>query len=94
MGIDFYWLDERGQADASLVTLSGPCETEFLRAADQARHSTGLFIDPYGTTRLSPDHGKLVLAYLEREACPSCKDVITILKKAVGNNLWLILEGD
>lgn len=59
------------------------------------KEKTGIYIDPYGTTRLYPDHGKILLNAIEHRK--NVKNIISLMKiiqDFIEKDEVLIFEGD
>ena len=102
MGLDFYWLDE-GSTTAPLVTLDAG-DLKFVESAlADLEAATGIFVDPYGRTRVSPAHASLLGAQLSARiqslpkspASGQClAQFLGVLNEAAAKGRWLLADGD
>ena len=58
------------------------------------QEKTGIDIDPYGKSRLYPDHARLVLAALADSPQPVLREFRQVLQAAIDNNVVLHFCGD
>jgi len=95
MGIDLCYLDDQKEV---LVTLDESALTKLEPAFKLLQAKSGVYVDPYGTTRISPDHAKIILSEIEKFAEASLSTRIrktrSVLEHAKNNNDWLIALGD
>ena len=93
MGLDVYFNSRRDEG--LLATLDVEIVDEIHPILVMLEARTGTYIDPYGSTRLSPDHA-LVLRKLLVEAPVSAQitRLIGVLTRAVDDDLWLLFAGD
>lgn len=97
MAIDFFW---------NARCLLSIREKDFIRlskAQVTLHQKTGVEVDPYGRTRLSPEHAVLWCASLQKllpelgsdlQLTQACKAIIQLLEKAIDGNLTLRIEGE
>ncbi len=94
MGIDVSWLGKVNEA--SILTLELSDYSEISPAIQVLEHKTGVSIDPYGDTRLSPSHAS-ILALEIRKLKPKQQDILCLLaalETSVSTDDWLLFIGD
>ena len=95
MSIDLSWLDDNDHE--TVMRLSGDLYSTLATVLSALEQKTSLFIDPYGTTRISPTHSatlrELVLARSELNS-PEVKALCDLLQSACKDNRWILVEGD
>ena len=55
---------------------------------------TGIYIDPYGTTKVHPDHQKILINYLSNNKDNEIKKLLAYLKEAVSQDEVILADGD
>ena len=55
---------------------------------------TGIYIDPYGTTKVYPDHQKILINYLSNNKDNEIKKLLAYLKEAVSQDEVILADGD
>jgi hypothetical protein len=94
MGLDFAWLDDRsGRSDLSLSY------EDWSRIRNELlflKQKTGVWLDPYSNTRLSPDHARLLRDALQArtEKSEGVQELILKLDDAVKQSRWMLIIGD
>lgn len=58
------------------------------------KSKTGVVIDPYGNTRLYPDHQRLLLAYWKDDDRPEVRRFASYLATAASRDVILFFSGD
>lgn len=95
MSIDFTWLDKQNGPDK--VTLTDSSFKRIEKALNKLKEKTGLFVDPYSDTRISPDHAQL-LQTLIIDSCSERTDELEaledMLRKSAEKSWWILVEGD
>jgi len=91
MALDFYFL-----GDPALVASVNDSQLQAISPAlEKLTKSTGVFIDPYGTTRISPVHAEALVGYLESlEGVGTTPELLDALRDAHVSDRWLVAEGD
>jgi hypothetical protein len=91
---DFVWLDERHGSPVTQLSdehLSGlKEELAFLTL------KTGYFLDPYSTTRLAPDHARLLSKAIKanRQNSKAIERFVEMLDESVRSDRWIMVLGD
>ena len=93
--IEMYWLDEN-QVKKVIYTIQIDEFKQLNPSLDKLKMKTGIYIDPYGTTRVSPEHLKLLISDLTSKKSVILKNLkfMNILNEALIQNKWIIFEGD
>ena len=55
---------------------------------------TGIYIDPYGTTKVYPGHQKILINYLSNNKDNEIKKLLAYLKEAVSQDEVILADGD
>lgn len=55
---------------------------------------TGVYIDPYGNTRLYPDHQRLLISYWKDNDHPEVRRLSAYLEEGSSREITLMFEGD
>ena len=55
---------------------------------------TGIYIDPYGTTKVYPDHQKILINYLSNNNDNEIKELLVYFREAVSQDEIILAEGD
>ena len=55
---------------------------------------TGIYIDPYGTTKVYPDHQKILINYLSNNKDNEIKKLLAYFRKAVSQDEVILADGD
>ena len=55
---------------------------------------TGIYIDPYGTTKVHPDHQKILINYLSNNKDNEIKKLLAYLREAVSQDEVILADGD
>ncbi|EKE4264387.1 hypothetical protein OUR91_004082, partial [Escherichia coli] len=58
------------------------------------KEKTGVYIDPYGKTRIYPEHQKILINYLAKIKDTDVINFINFLIKASSENEIIIADGD
>jgi len=72
-----------------LVVLNDDDFAKLSLAFTNLEKKSGVFIDPYADTRLSPDHAAILLSNIK-----SNKALMDMLKVSVSNSKWILVIGD
>ena len=95
MGLDFSWTGlKRGNVE---VTLEGTSLSLVEPAFNELQRCTGIIVDPYGDSRISPDHARLLMESIAASGAVSDSDVrglLEMLERAVRDDEWIFVEGD
>ncbi|SNZ19418.1 hypothetical protein [Cohaesibacter gelatinilyticus] len=86
MAVLFRWLDH---SENYSICLDDAEFDSVAPAFDVLREKTGVYIDPYGYSRLSPDHAAIVLANFKADTPLS-----EMLKTCISEDKWIFVEGD
>lgn len=95
MGVDFSWLDEKN--GEQFVSLNDRQFNQLEAPLSELLSKSGIVIDRYGRTRLSPDHARLILEVIDKDNLDvreSLPDFIKMLKIATEYSWWILVEGD
>lgn len=95
MSIDFTWLDKQNGSET--VTLTDVGFNKIERALNELRGKTGLYIDPYSDTRVSPDHAKLLWTLIISdcsEMTGELEGLGEMLRKSFEESRWILVLGD
>lgn len=91
--LDFSYLsDKRG--DKPFLQLSDADVARVHDAFARLREKTGVYIDPYGRTRIYPEHQKILITLLSKDADGSVHLFIDFLKVASEADEVLLADGD
>ncbi len=55
---------------------------------------SGIYIDPYGTNRIYPDHQKVLLDFLAGETHETVRHFLVFLEKAFSSRATVLVERD
>ncbi|AYH04255.1 hypothetical protein [Pectobacterium parmentieri] len=91
--IDFSYLSDNDGSKPSLILHDKAIkklETYFLLLKEK----TGIYIDPYGKTRVYPDHQKILINFLVNIKDEEVINFVEFLTKAINENEVIIAEGD
>jgi hypothetical protein len=55
---------------------------------------TGIYIDPYGTTKVYPDHQKILIKYLSNNKDDEIKKLLAYFREAVSQDEIILADGD
>lgn len=95
MTIDVFWLDDSRQIE--LVKIKFSEYQKISHHVEELRKRTGVFVDPYGDTRLSPEHADILRNLIlgdqsvNKSMNPS---FMKVLHEAKLENRWLLFSGD
>jgi Trm5-related predicted tRNA methylase len=95
MTIDVFWLDDSRQIE--LVKIKFSEYQKISHHVEELRKKTGVFIDPYGDTRLSPEHAHILrnLILGDQSLNKSMNsNLLEVLREAKLENRWLFFSGD
>ena len=91
--LDVSWLNDRGNV---LLTLNTVDQGILELAGTELTEKSGVRIDPYGTTRISPAHARILADSLDSASAgaSTIAEFQSLLHDAVQTDRWLVLEGD
>lgn len=93
--MDVFWLDDSKQIE--LVKIEFGEYQRVFRHVEELSKMTGVFIDPYGDTRLSPEHAhilrKLILEDRSLDGSMN-SNLLEVLREAESEDRWLLFSGD
>jgi hypothetical protein len=95
MSIEFTWLDKQNGPEKIALTDAGYNKIE--KALGKLQEKTGLFIDPYSDTRVSPEHSQLLQRLLIDEHVDKADDLLHLrdmLRQSSENSWWILVVGD
>ena len=55
---------------------------------------TGIYIDPYGTTKVYPDHQKILINHLSNNKDDEIKKLLAYFREAVSQDEIILADGD
>ena len=55
---------------------------------------TGIYIDPYGTTKVYPDHQKILINYLSNNKDDEIEKLLAYFREAVSQDEIILADGD
>ena len=55
---------------------------------------TGIYIDPYGTTKVYPDHQKILINYLSDNENNEIKKILAYFREAISQDEVILADGD
>ena len=55
---------------------------------------TGIYINPYGTTKVYPDHQKILINYLSNNKNNEIKKLLAYLREAISQDEVILADGD
>lgn len=55
---------------------------------------TGIYIDPYGTTKVYPNHQKILINYLSNNKDDEIKKLLAYFREAVSQDEIILADGD
>jgi hypothetical protein len=95
MGLDVFFLSDK-KMERCLLSLSKSDVVYLEKYMALLRKKTGVYIDPYGTTRLYPNHGKILFNSIKHQGYinDKIKNFLLILQRAMDENEVLLFEGD
>lgn len=95
MGLDIYYISDRKRGNC-LITLSRSDLVFLEKSIFSLKEKTGVYIDAYGTTKLYPDHGKILLSSINclKVSNKNIEDFLRIIQLSIEKDEILILEGD
>lgn len=91
--IDFSYLSDFDGIKPSLI-LHNNIIKKLENSFCYLKEKTGISIDPYGKTRIYPDHQKILISYLAKSKDSDIINFINFLVKASNENEIIIAEGD
>jgi len=95
MGLDVYSSADK-KMQHCLVSLSDYDICMLEEGISLLREKTGIYLDPYGTTKLYPDHGKILLNFIikNKKNTKNIVDLLNVIQDHIMKNEILIFEGD
>lgn len=95
MGLVITWLDCKGRTE---VILDDEVMKIINPAVIELEAKTGIFLDPYSDTRISPDHAQILIKKIENLEYKNKNSIlekfIEILNTSVKNGRWILALGD
>ncbi len=95
MGVEFSWIT--AEKDATKVILDDESFFIIRPALEELEKKTGVKIDPYSDTRISPDHAslliKIIMSYYTNDN-PKVNEFTNMLKTSSDNHWWILAVGD
>ncbi|EEV6996278.1 MULTISPECIES: hypothetical protein [Escherichia] len=91
--IDFSYLSDTDGSKPSLILhdkIIRKLENSFFYLKEKA----GVYVDPYGKTRIYPEHQKILINYLAKSKDTDVINFINFLIKASSENEIIIADGD
>jgi len=95
MAMEFQWLSD-SDGDTR-VALGARDVLAVGHALEDLCARTGIYLDPYGTTRLSPEHAGILLEGLRKrsvERSAVLAGLVSMLEVAMSDGKWIVVEGD
>lgn len=95
MSLEFGWLINENGSES--IVLEDSSVEKLSHAFDELKSKTGLKIDWYGDTRISPGHARLLCEYICEQNLLKSKDLdrlYRVLEKAVKESRWILVVGD
>jgi len=95
MGLDVYSSTDK-KMQYCLVSLSDSDIRMLEEEISLLKEKTGIYVDPYGTTKLYPDHGKILLNFIvkNKKNSKNINNLVNIIQDHITKNEILIFEGD
>ena len=95
MGLDVYSVRDK-KMENCLITLSNSDVRLLEREISLLKEKTGVYIDPYGTTKVYPDHCKILLEAILRNKKEGGNIInfIGVIKESIKQEDVLVFEGD
>lgn len=93
MMLDISYLSDVDGTRSSLV-LNDKTIQLLADAFRYLKEKTGVYIDPYGTTRVYPDHQRILISYLTDNNDPEIKKIMTYFEKSASCSEVLIIDGE
>lgn len=94
MALDFIWLDSSNSEKVSL--LNGGYSLIYP-AIEVLKAQTGIYVDHYSDTRLSPQHAALLVSNIKikpADATSEFSALIKMLGTAGEKSWWILVQGD
>lgn len=66
----------------------------FAEGFNHLRAKTGVFIDPYGDSRLYPDHQRLLAAFWHKSKEPEIQAFLAYMTQSIQDDYTLLFIGD
>ena len=96
MGLDVYYLSDKKMKNC-LISLSDVDVKSLGEYICLLKEKTGVYIDPYGTTKLYPAHGLILLKAIladERKIEKNIMNFVGVIEESVNRDDVLIFDGD
>jgi hypothetical protein len=92
--MDFVWLDDRH--GSPVVQLNDDDWSELDQELAFLSSKTGVWLDPYSTTRLAPDHAKLLVDAIRsaQHKSDNIGNLVSALDQSVATDRWMLAIGD
>lgn len=94
MALDFIWLDS---GDSGKISLSNGGYSFIYPAIEVLKAKTGIYIDQYSDTRLSPQHAALLVSNIKikpADVTSELSALIKMLSTAGDKSWWILVQGD
>ncbi|PIT15212.1 hypothetical protein [Snodgrassella alvi] len=91
--LDFSYLSDTDGSKPSL-TLDYKTTQLLNDAFLYLKEKTGIYIDPYGKTRIYPDHQRILINYLVKNKDNEIKKLVAFLSEAISKDEVIIADGD
>lgn len=91
--LDFSYLSDNDGSKPSLI-LHDKEIRKLESSFSYLKEKTGIYIDPYGKTRIYPDHQKILINHLMNIKDTDVMNFINFLIKASSENEIIIADGD
>lgn len=95
MSVIFTWLD--GGDNSKKVFIDDDDYQLLNDAFTELESKSGVFVDQYSDTRLSPDHACILvkkISDLKTSPSSAILDLLEMLKSSVENSQWILILGD
>ncbi|OCG19405.1 hypothetical protein A9G29_03295 [Gilliamella sp. Fer2-1] len=91
--LDFSYLSDQDGSKSSLV-LNDKKAQLLDHAFTYLRQKTGIMIDPYGQTRIYPDHQKILINLLHQHNDSEIQKLVLLFKQASSEDEIILADGD
>jgi len=95
MGLDVYSVSDK-KMENCLITLSNSDVRLLEMEIYFLKEKTGVYVDLYGTTKLYPDHSKILLEVIlkNKKEGKNIINFINVIKESIKQDDVLVFEGD
>lgn len=91
--LNFSYLSDTDESKPSLL-LSDKSIELLNDALFYLEKKTGIYIDPYGTSKVYPGHQKILINYLSNNKDNEIKKILAYLREAVSQDEVILADGD